>query len=155
MKALILTNAPTTEKEKEKINNTDILKIAVNVARYKADYRVFRDYWLINPNDFSEPVILLNDEDYFKADFPNTTNKNELYFNTGTLTTAIDFAIKQGATDILLIADNTLYGEDFQNGINRGIEDLKKHVSIYKYTKQGNFNIQYKSVDKFIENIER
>ena len=62
----------------------------------------------------------------------------------GTITTAIDYAIKLGCKDILLIADNTVHSKDFQDCVNTGIIELAKHCNLYKWTKDGNFPIPYK-----------
>lgn len=148
MKALILTYAPVTAKEKDLINNSNILKIAINSAPYKSDYRVVNDvesipYLLIN---FEEQIIV-RAIDPTVSDNTRVIYNHNLYMYGGTITAGIDFAIKQGAKDILLIADNTVYTKKHQDNINKGIEHFR--ADIYQYSK-GNFNLPVKKIKDFI-----
>lgn len=96
---------------------------------------------------------MLDEKHYYQADEPNsidTPDKKYLYFMGGTITTAIDYAIKLGCKDILLIADNTVHSKDFQDCVNIGIIELAKHCNLYKWTEDGNFSIPYKNIKDFI-----
>ena len=148
MKAIILTYAPVTDREKSLINKSNLLKIAVNHAPYKADYRVIRDCFYDSYKNYSDKLIFLDGYIIKQTDTPN--DNNGLYFMGGSITTAIDFTIQQGATDIILIANNTVNGEDFQQCINKGIIELKKYANLYKYTEDGNFDLPFKSIKEFM-----
>lgn len=96
---------------------------------------------------------MLDEKHYYQVDAPNsidTPDKKYLYFMGGTITTAIDYAIKLGCKDILLIADNTVHSKDFQDCVNIGIIELAKHCNLYKWTEDGNFPIPYKNIKDFI-----
>ncbi len=164
MKAIILTYAPVKDNEKQLIKSFKGLKVLINHTpnEFNAQYRIFRDYpyyegYLNYPEKLitwkkKHPKIWFTFESTQK---PNSDNPKELFFMGGSITCGVDFAIKQGATAILLIADNTVHSRGFQDEIKIGITKLSKHANIYKYNNIGNFNnnTKYKSIQDFINEL--
>lgn len=150
MRALILTNAPIRRYEQYLINRSDVFKVAVNFALYQADYRVIVDVYYrdLIKQIFDESIVqrvidptVSNDE--------RITYDHSLYFQQGTLTSAVSFAINQGCTDILLVANNKKYSDEFQTGISAGIDHLKQFANIYQY-RNGNFNLPVVKIKDFL-----
>ena len=171
MKAFVLTRCNTiSEDDIQLIQSSDIFKICVNNAEYNCNYRLFHDYSHYENfvKYFPEPLITSYHAlqcvertaiqktgrfvlYYNTTDIPNTKDKNELYFATGSIVPSVDYCIKQDADEILLVADNTVYSENFRNGINKAIEKLSKYSNIYQFS-NGKFNLPIKSIKEFIEN---
>lgn len=181
MKALVLTRQLNDLPEELKlISESNILKIAVNHAPARSDYRVFSDYdmwhfydkpqyinrgerlvttnagmlalpnhiWMYykpvsnpNPNDVRETMIVNHRQVYTQ----------ELFYYGGSIIPATDLAIKLGATEILLIADNTVYYEEFQETIKKSMNKLKAYCDISCFKAENNFNLPYKDLAKFLQ----
>lgn len=167
MKALILTRVETTAEVKALVNNSNIVKIAVNHADYIADYRIFNDwgYWrsfLCYPEKMYTNSIAKLPEKYKDrfslftlSNRPNTKDKNKLYMQSSSLTLAIDFAIKLGAKDILLIADGDVGTSGFLPQLfipqmNIAFKKLRKHANIYMFQK-GFYDLPVMSIKEFYE----
>lgn len=149
MKAIILTYADVTLKEKKLINDSCLFKVAVNWANYQTDYRVTRDYKSLDfiCNRFKEPVIL-SACDGRKDRFKRAKAMN-LYYKGSTLTSAVDFCLNLGYNEILLVANNKVHTEHLQETVKQAINELKAKGTIYQYTK-GNFDLPVKSIEDFI-----
>lgn len=147
----------------------------------KADYRVFHDYdkWYVyykagfgrngeklvtsySGNLVMPKIIWM----YYKTDnSPGLLRRglikghkkgdtDYLYFNGGSLIPAVDLAIRLGKTDILLIADNKVYSDDFQRHSREAISKLKAYAKIYCFKADNNFNLPYKRLKDFLDHRE-
>lgn len=170
MKAFVLTRCDSVLPEDVKIiQSSNIFKVCVNNASYNCNYRLFHDYSHYDGfvKYFSEPLItsyhaLQSVERteiqktgrfslfYNTTDIPNTKNKNELFFATGSIIPSIDYCIKNGASEVLLVADNNVYSDNFKDGINKALNKLITHSNIYQFS-NGNFKLPIKSIKDFIE----
>lgn len=168
-KAIVITRSinDCTDEEKELLNSTEIFKVCVNYARCKCDYRLFHDYgWCsVYATGYTEPLITYNAAKplvekrkldierfhlFYKAvKTPNTLNKDELFFKMGSIIPAIDFCIKSGALNILLIADNKVYNDIFQETIKKCVDELKQHAQIFSHV-DANLNVETCSVKDFL-----
>ena len=183
MKFLILTRQLNDYPELiEQIRHSDIMKVSVNHTPIKSDYRVFHDYnkWseygvkkyaeqgeklvtvyaglLVMPKNiwmYYKPVdypSFNNDKNEVLSEHPRG-NAEELYFKGGSIIPSIDLALRLGATDVLVIADNTVYGEKFQDLIKDAIKELKAYANIYCFKADNNLNLPYKNITDFIGEI--
>jgi hypothetical protein len=160
MKALILTRCPVSDKDRAFVNQSNISKVAVNRADFKADYRLFADWfhwqsYLHYPEKLitMDNAEITNREKFLFYDFSGIkTDKKDLYFAHTSLIPAIDFAVKiLKATEILLIADNKIkddYGftEVAEIGINESLKLFD--ANIYQFS-GGNFNLETKTIKDF------
>lgn len=171
MKAFVLTRCNTiSEEDIQLIQSSDIFKICVNNAEYNCNYRLFHDYshYANFVKYFPEPLITSYHAlqcvektaiqktnrfvmFYNTSDIVNSKNSNELFFSTGSIIPSIDYCIKQGYKDIILVADNNVYSDNFKTKINEAISKLTKHSNIYQFS-NGNFNLPVKSIKEFIRN---
>jgi hypothetical protein len=171
MKAIIITRAIEESKDSEELrtllDNTDILKIAINNANCKADIRLFLDYWYWEEHEklSGKMMTRVNDciskENHEKFIFfnvtktPCTKDNTELFVCNSSLDTAIDLAYKIGITELLLIADNNIvedgikFFKGFIEGIKRIVDFYNTKMNIYQFT-QGNLNLKIKTVKEFI-----
>lgn len=173
MKSLILTRVETTAEVKTLVNKSNILKIAVNRAEYKAHIRVFHDahHWqsyLDYPeflvtrvlNSVTDCVMTeevpkeLHNRFCFYAD-SERFQINKLLMIGCSLTPAIDLAIKLGSKEILLIADGDVgtsgfVPEIFIPEMNRAFKKLRKHANIYMFQK-GFYDLPVMNIREFYE----
>lgn len=153
MDAIILTPTIISNEEKQLIDDFNGLKIAINKAPYKADYRLLIDLYYLDEilKEFPEPIISRSITPMKLMDKPRVTFM-PLFIWHGSITSAIHLAILKYAKDILLIGDNSVHSDNFKNGVKDGVNYLRKYnpVNIYKYTKEGNFNLPYMSIREFI-----
>ena len=167
-KAIVITRAidNCSNEEKELINSSNIFKIAVNRANIKSNVRLFHDYaWAkMYATEFDEPLISntncdkftnkIGYKDRFKMFYMpvfccNHFDKNKLFFHYGSLIPSIDYCIKNGYTDILLVADNNVYTEEFRININWAIDKLSKHCNLYQYS-NGYFKLPTLNIKEFL-----
>jgi hypothetical protein len=161
MKALILTRCPVSDDDRAFVNQSNVLKIAVNRADFKADYRLFAD-WFHWQDYLKYPEKLItrnkseitNKDKFLFYEFSGIkTDKEDLYFAHTSLIPAIDFAAKiLKATEILLVADNKIkddYGftEAAETGINESLKLF--NANLYQFS-NGNFNLKTKTIKDFI-----
>ena len=96
---------------------------------------------------FQEKIISVRE-------IPRVTNsrviKANVEFKGSTIVCAVEWLIKKGYTDILIIGDNKVNTPDFQEEVNWHINKLKNKARIYQYTK-GNFMLPIRNVTEFIE----
>lgn len=151
MKAIILTYAPVNKKEKELLKNTNIFKIATNfsAAELKPDLRLCIDN-IVNKclNCDSCPVVSIN----YDLEKERVINGCYLPKRHTTLVSCIDYLYLKGYTSILLIATNP---DSATCKLNiEGINSLKDCLYLYKYKKECNLDIPYKSIGDFIMQTE-
>ena len=173
MKAIIITRAidesPDSEKIRAFLNNTNIIKIAVNTANCKANIRLFVDcqHWkqyLNYPEQLmtrAEGLNLIPKEQQERFIFfnhtktPCTKDNTELFIYPSSMGACIDLAYKLGVTDLLLIADNKIVedGKAFFKGYCQQSKDVtdfyNTKMNIYQFS-NGNFNLPVKSIKDFI-----
>ena len=150
-KAIVLTYAPVTEKEKELLQKTKVFKIATNfsAAELKPDLRLTADN-IVNKclEADSCPVVSLN----YDLDTDRVINAQHLPKRHTSLVSCVDYLLLKGFTHILLVASNPPSATEKLN--YDGINSLKNCLYLYKYTKEGNLDIPYKSVKEFLmENL--
>lgn len=167
-KAIVITRAidNCSDEEKQLIDDCDLFKVAVNRANAKTNVRLFHDYsWAkMYATEYIEPLISnTNCEKYtnkigYKERFKmfympifccNHPDKDKLFFHYGSLTPSIDYCIKNGYIDILLIADNNVYTDEFRTNINWAINKLSQYCNLYQHT-NGNFELPVLSIEEFI-----
>lgn len=150
MKAIILTYAPIDEKEKKILQRTSIFKLALNqhAEALHPDARIVTDYILENIyNNYPEKIISVRDKlrheservEYFDGEFKGAT-----------ILAAIDYLISKKCDEILIVGNNKVNHESFENIIKTEIDRIKNDAKIYQYT-NGNFNLPVKTIAEFCE----
>ena len=151
MKAIVLTYAPVTKKEQKLLKNTDIFKIACNYycADLKPDIRLCADDIVDKCLKCDNcPVISVN----YDLDKKRVINGCHLPKRHTTLVSCVDYLYLKGYTSILLVATNPVSATHKLN--IEGINSIKDCIYLYKYTKDGNLDIPYKSIGDFIMQTE-
>ena len=174
MKALIVTRFfktnHLTDFQKMLIESTSCLKIAVNNSGLNNfDYLLFHDYahWKSYIAKYPDKKLItvkypkrrlesIGLDKHFHLFYtscrePNTPNKNDLFFKMGSIIPAIDFVTKEGATEILIVGDNKVHNQTFQESIKKSVKRLSEHALIYQCTESGNFALPTKSVEEFLD----
>lgn len=176
VKFLVLTRMLNTlTEERRLIQASKLPKIAVNHVLIRADYRLFHDYdkfgeytyrarkgerLVTMSGGFLPPKVWM----YYKpVGYPSLNNdKNEvieehkfgnqeqLYFSSGSIVPAVDLATRLGATEILIVGDNTVHGERFQEGIKEAMQKLKAYCDLFCFKAENNFDLPYKDLAKFL-----
>ena len=148
LKAIILTQAPIKDFEKEILKHTKIFKIALNqhAEELKPDVRMITDYILADIcQNFPQKVISVRDK------FRYETSRVE-YFNTefkgATIVAAIEYLISKNYDEILIVGDNTVNSTYFQNYTKKEVDILKKKAKVYQYSKR-NFTLPFLSIKEF------
>lgn len=138
-KVLILTQIKLSDEDKELISNTGITKIAINGhAEYlKPDLRFAADYIADELySKFKQPVITSRDR---KGLLVNVEHSGS---------SLVDCVRWLGDKfEVLLIADNTVNATWQQVNIYKALRGYK---NVYKFTKDGNFPLVYKSLKEFL-----
>jgi len=140
-KAIILTNVNITKEQAEQLKNTQTLKVALNHhaqdlqphIRYTSDYVVTRLKKL-----YPDTKIYSNrDSKGIKVNIP---------FSGYSI---VDCArwLKNKDYSILLVADNTVHSKQAQDTIKQLLKDVP---NVYKFTKDGNFDLPYKDIEKYV-----
>lgn len=146
-KAIVLTYAPVNESDAKLLKNTDIFKIATNfsAAELKPNIRLTADDIVEKClNCDTCDVLSLN----YDLDKERVINAHYLPKRHSSLVSCIDYLMLQGFTHILLIATNP---DSATCKINyEGINQLKNYLYLYKYTKDGYFDIPHRTVKEFI-----
>ena len=146
-KAIVLTYAPVTKAEAKLLKETDIFKIATNFSavELKPNIRLTADDIVDKCLECDTcDVLSLN----YDLDKERVINAHYLPKRHTSLISCVDYLMLQGYTHILLIATNP---DSATCKINyKGINQLKNYLYLYKYTKDGNFDIPHKTVKEFI-----
>ena len=150
MKAIILTYAPVQDFEREFLINTNIFKLALNghAKELCPDKRIITDYVL--PKILKScPEKIISVREKLRCYSPQVEYP-EIEFKGSTIVAAIDYLISKKITEILIIGNNNVNSNEFQNEVNRQIDKLVTKANIYQYS-DGNFNLKVKSIKEFIQ----
>ena len=154
-KVIILTFAPVNAKERKLLKDTRIVKVAINQhAEYlKPDYRICTDYGVIGNllQNYQQKIITTREW---------VPNKRLIYagqisFKGSTIVSCVEYIIQKGFKQILIVGDNTVHSESFQNRINSElvrILDENADIKIFQYRK-GNFYLPVKSIKQFMKGV--
>ena len=148
MKAIILTYARITDEEKELLTNTDVYKIACNnyCAELKPNIRLCADDIVSKCVECDScPVISCN----FDLEREGVINGSYLPNRHSTLLYCIDYLYLKGYTEVLLVATNPEGTATHKINLN-GVNNMKDCLYLYKYSKEGCFDIPHKSVKEFL-----
>ena len=148
MKAIILTYAGVTKTEARLLKDTDVYKIACNnyCAEFKPNIRICADDIVDRCLECDScPVISCN----YDLEKERVINGCYLPNRHSSLLNAIDYLYLKGYTHVLLIATNP-EGTATHKINFKGVNDMKDCLHLYKYSKDGCFDIQYKSVKEFL-----
>lgn len=151
-KAIILTSIELSDNDIELLKNTNIFKIALNqhAENLKPDFRICTDYVIGNLlENFSQKIVTVRDW------VPNARliYAGEILFKGSTIVACIEYLIKKDFKNILIVGDNTVHGEIFQNRIITEIEKILKQykdVKLFQF-EFGNFNLPVMSINDFTE----
>lgn len=153
MKAIILTNADIDEHDKELLRDTEITKIAINqhAEELKPNYRICSDYGIIGNllENYSQQIITLREW----VNHERLIYAGSISFKGSTMIAGIEYLINKNYSEILIVGDNTVHSDIFQNRINDEIEIIKNNkpdINIFQFS-QGNFNLPVKSVEEFLK----
>lgn len=147
MKAIVLTYAPVNKTEAKLLKETDIFKIACNdyCADLKPNIRITADNIVQKCLECDScDVVSINHD--LEAD--RVINGCYLPKRHSSLLHAIDYLYLKGYTSVLLIASNP---DSPTCKINyEGVNNIKDCLNLYKYSKNGNFDIPYMNVKEFL-----
>jgi hypothetical protein len=146
-KAIVLTYAPVTKAEAKLLKETDIFKIATNysAAELKPNIRFTADDIVDKCLECDSCPVISQNYDFGKD---RVINGRYLPARHTSLVSCVDYLMLKGFTHILLIATNPDSATCKMN--YKGINQLKNYLYLYKYTKDGNFDIPHKTVKEFI-----
>lgn len=147
-RAIVLTYASVNETEKDILKHTNIFKIAINqhAEEFNPDVRICSDYILKNLlQNFSQKTVSIREIPRIKNERVITP---KIEFKGATIISALEYLIMNSYNEILIIGDNKVNHEEFQNLVSTEIDKLKSRAKIYQYTK-GNFNLPVKSITEF------
>lgn len=147
-KAIVLTYAELKKSDAELIQKTDVYKIACNTycAELKPDIRLCADNIVDKCLECDTcPVVSTN----YDLNKDRVINGNYLPKRHTTLISCIDYLMLKGYTHILLIATNPTDTATYKLN-KRYINELKQSLYIYKYTKDGNFDIPAMTIKEFL-----
>jgi len=149
-KGIILTYADITEEEKTLLTNTNIYKIALNqhAEELKPNIRIIADYTLKDKLlRFPQKIISVRERLLSQSDrviYP------DIEFKGSTILAALDWLIKEGFSDILILGDNKVNSLQFQDEVKAGVNEIKDLANLYQYS-DGNFDLPIISVNEFLE----
>ena len=141
-KAIILTNVTLTQEQIYRLQNTQILKVALNYhaqnlqphIRWTSDYIATK----IKKRYGTDTKIYSNrDNNAIKVNVP---------FNGYSIVDCTNWLKRKGYT-VLLVADNTVHSKKAQDDIKRL---LANGQNVYKFTKNGNFDLPYKDIKEYV-----
>ena len=153
MKALILTNIELSELEKHQLLETKIFKLAINqhAEELKPDARIFSDYVNLTKQHLKFPnEIIYSVRERLRQPCENIREIN-IDFKGSTIIAAIELLINLKFDELLLVADNTVHGKEFQDQIIENIKILREQIKIYQIT-DGNFPVEIKEIKDFLWN---
>ena len=142
-KAIILTNVKVTEQQKQLIQNTKTFKVALNhhaqdlnpTVRYTSDYIVTK---LKKRYGHDIKVYSNRDSKGIKVNIPTSGYS---------IVDCVLWLQSKGKNDILLVADNTVHSKQAQDTIKQLLKDVQ---NVYKFTKDGNFDLPYKDIAEYV-----
>ena len=147
MRAIILTYAPVTKEEAKLLKNADVFKIATNfsAAELKPNLRLCADNIVQKCLDCDTCDVVSVNHDLERE---RVINACYLPKRHSTLLYCIDYLYLKGYSEVLLVATNPDSATSKINYI--GVNGMKDCLYLYKYTKDGNLDIPYKSVKEFL-----
>ena len=148
MKAIILTYAPINDAEKFTLQKTNIFKLALNqhAEDLNPNARIITDYILPKIyKRFSQKIISVREKLKFTSDRVEYFDGE---FKGSTILAGIDYLISKNYDEILIVGNNKVNHNQFQESVNNEIDKIKNKVNIYQYTK-GNFNLPVKTISEF------
>lgn len=138
VRILILTQKKLSNKDIKIIQNTDVFKIALNNHA---------QYLLPNAR-FTSDYIVEEIQRIDKLPVYSSRDKRGILVNVAhSGSSLVDCCKWLLGNEILLIADNKVHSKEFQNLIKTKLKGLE---NIYKFTKTGNFDLPYISLEDFI-----
>lgn len=147
MKAIILTYAPVNKTEAKLLKETNIFKIATNFSavELKPNLRLTADDIVQKCLDCDDcDVVSIN----YDLERDRVINGCTLPKRHSSLLSCIDYLYLKGYTSVLLIASNP---DSPTCKINyEGVNNIKDCLNLYKYSKNGNFDIPYMNVKEFL-----
>lgn len=148
-KAIVLTYAPVNKSEAELLKQTDIFKIATNFSAVdlKPDLRLTADNIVDKCLECDTCDVVTLNYDLDKSE--RCINAQYLPKRHTSLVSCVDYLYLNGYTHVLLIASNPENTATYRLNIE-GIDSLKDCLYLYKYTKDGNLDIPFKTVKDFI-----
>jgi hypothetical protein len=146
-KAIVLTYAPLNDEEAELIKNTNIFKIACN--HYRAE---LKPNIRLTADDIVDKCLNCDSCDVVSLNYgwnkKRVINAGYLPKRHTSLISCIDYLMLKGFTHILLVATNP---DSATCKINKeGVDMIKDCLYLYKYSKEGNLDIPFKTVKEFI-----
>lgn len=147
-KAIVLTYADITKADAKLLKETDVYKIACNTycADLKPDIRLCSDDIVEKClNCDTCPVISTN----YDLNKDRVINGNYLPKRHTTLVSCIDYLMLQGYTHILLVATNPAGTATYKLNL-KYTDSLKDCLYLYKYTKEGTFNVPVMTIKEFL-----
>ena len=156
MKAFVLTSAPVQPEDVQPIIDTKIHKFAINGhAEYlNPTYRICSDYGVsaFLMEFFTQPIITTREY----ANSKRLIYAGDIPFRGSTIVACLEYLAKRDYKQILIIGDNTVHEQFFQDRINSEIQRIlqeNSEVEIFQYSK-GNFNLPVKTVQQFLREKE-
>lgn len=149
MKAIVLTHATVNEEETELLKNTDVFKIACNnyCAELKPNIRLCADNIVDKCLECDTcPVISCN----YDLEREGVINGCYLPNKHSSLLYCIDWLYLQGYTEVLLVATNPVGTNTYKINLD-GVNFMKDCLYLYKYSKEGCFDIPQMSIKEFLE----
>ena len=141
-KAIILTNVQLTQEQIYKLQNTQILKVALNhhaqnlipTIRWTSDYIATK---LKNKYGTDTKIYSNRDNNAIKVNVP---------LSGYSIVDCTNWLKRKGYT-VLLVADNTVHSQKAQDDIK---QLLNKTPNVYKFTADGNFDLPYKDIKEYV-----
>jgi hypothetical protein len=141
-KAIILTNVQLTQQQINQLQQTQTLKVALNhhaqnlnpTMRWTSDYIATK---LKNKYGADTKIYSNRDNNAIKVAIPHTGYS------------IVDCArwLKSKGYTVLLVADNTVHSKQAQDTIKQLLKDVQ---NVYKFTKNGNFDLPYKDIKEYV-----
>jgi len=148
MKAIVLTYAKLTKEEEKLLKDTDVFKIACNnyCSELKPNVRLCADNIVDRCLECDTcPVISCN----YDLEREGVINGSYLPNRHSSLLYCIDYLYLQGYTQVLLVATNP-EGTATHKINYEGVNSMKDCLYLYKFSKEGCFDIPHKTVKEFL-----
>jgi len=163
MKAIVLTYAELNKEEEKLLKETDVFKIACNAhcPELKPNIRLCAD-------NIVDKCLACDTCDVLSVDYDASVETDRVIRVAtlprlhSSLLYCTEWLILKGYDNILLVANNLFatgntIKKSFQELNKQGINELKKCAYIYKYSKEGVFDMPTVSIEEFLnmeENTE-
>lgn len=143
-KAIILTNVQLTQEQIYKLQNTQVLKVALNyhAQNLQPHIRWTSDYIATKiKNKYGTDIKIYSNRDN------NAIKVNVPFSGYSIVDCVVWLKSKNKDCSILLVADNTVHSQKAQDDIKRL---LANEQNVYKFTKNGNFDLPYKDIKEYV-----